>query len=285
MNRDKKIQEFKRVITSLSLTIVLMGFIACTEETTLESEYSSIVVSAFLYEGEPVNDVSITSTLPLGSQDTLAPPVSDANVVIIKGEAEFALSPDPERAGFYNYIGDDLIVDSEDVFKIRITYSGEQLSGETIVPLKPENVTISDVVLELPDMNNFDPRTGGFNPDDYQLVVSWDNPDGSLYYVVLDNLEEDPEPVSSSRFGGKFSRFISAPAPTSQYVINMSAVTHMGDHMAIVYKVNREYADLYESREQDSRNLNEPLTNIENGLGVFSAFASDTVYFKAILEN
>lgn len=285
MNKKNINHVFHKQIITMILIILISGIMGCTDETVLESEYNSVVVSAFLYAGEPVNDVSITSSLLLGSQDTLAPPISDANVVIIKDGIEYALPADPEREGYYKYIGEDLIVKSEDIFQIKINYSGENISGETVVPMKPENVTISDAVLELPNMVNFDPRTGGFNPEDYQLVVNWDNPDGSLYYVVLDNLEEDPEPVSSSRFGGKFRRFISAPAPTSQYVINMSAVTHMGDHMAIVYKVNREYADLYESREQDSRNLNEPLTNIENGLGVFSAFASDTVYFKAILEN
>ncbi|MDA3862202.1 MAG: hypothetical protein PF445_13365 [Melioribacteraceae bacterium] len=52
----------------------------------------------------------------------------------------------------------------------------------------------------------------------------------------------------------------------------------------VLYRVNKEYVDLYESRDQDSRNLNEPLTNIENGLGVFSAFASDSVYFNAVKE-
>jgi len=52
----------------------------------------------------------------------------------------------------------------------------------------------------------------------------------------------------------------------------------------ILYRVNQEYVDLYKSRDQDSRNLNEPLTNIENGLGIFSAFANDSVYFYAIKE-
>ena len=41
-------------------------------------------------------------------------------------------------------------------------------------------------------------------------------------------------------------------------------------------------ADLYESREQDSRDLNEPLTNISNGLGVFSAFNSQTALFEVV---
>jgi hypothetical protein len=37
-------------------------------------------------------------------------------------------------------------------------------------------------------------------------------------------------------------------------------------------------------RQQNSRYLNEPLTNIVNGLGVFSAFAGDSVFFRATTE-
>ena len=59
-------------------------------------------------------------------------------------------------------------------------------------------------------------------------------------------------------------------------------IEHLGKHEIKVYKVNQEYVDLYESREQDSRDLNEPLTNIEGGLGVFSAFNYETVYIEII---
>jgi len=61
---------------------------------------------------------------------------------------------------------------------------------------------------------------------------------------------------------------------------NALIMTHLGKHRVKVYRVNQEYADLYQSRNQDSRDLNEPLTNIVNGLGVFSAFNSDSVFFE-----
>ncbi len=54
----------------------------------------------------------------------------------------------------------------------------------------------------------------------------------------------------------------------------------LGAHHAKVYRVNAEYAQLYENRTQDSRDLNEPPSNIRNGLGVFSAFNSSSVSFE-----
>jgi hypothetical protein len=46
--------------------------------------------------------------------------------------------------------------------------------------------------------------------------------------------------------------------------------------------VNQEYADLYENRQQDSRNLTEPLSNVNNGLGIFTAFSYDVAYFEVV---
>ncbi len=51
-----------------------------------------------------------------------------------------------------------------------------------------------------------------------------------------------------------------------------------------VYQINQEYADLYENREQDSRGLNEPPSNIKNALGVFSAFNSQEAFFEVVKD-
>ncbi len=47
-----------------------------------------------------------------------------------------------------------------------------------------------------------------------------------------------------------------------------------------MYRINAEYAQLYGNRTQDSRDLNEPPSNIRNGLGVFSAFNISSVFFE-----
>ena len=58
--------------------------------------------------------------------------------------------------------------------------------------------------------------------------------------------------------------------------------TQYGKHKITIYKVNEEYALLYETSAQDSRDLNEPYTNINNGLGNFSGFSSQEFYFYVI---
>jgi len=125
-----------------------------------------------------------------------------------------------------------------------------------------------------------------------ELEVFWNNPDNELYFVVVENAEADQEsifPDVEGRFGraggrGAFMR-ISRPTRESSYQINFSELTYWGQYVVKVYRVNQEYADLYENLEQDSRDLNEPPTNIKNGLGIFSAFHSQNVYFEVKKES
>jgi len=57
-------------------------------------------------------------------------------------------------------------------------------------------------------------------------------------------------------------------------------LTQFGTYRVKIYRVNQKYADLYESRNQDSRELNDPNSNIINGLGIFTAFNSDSIFFE-----
>ncbi len=84
---------------------------------------------------------------------------------------------------------------------------------------------------------------------------------------------------SRGRMGGMQRRFVFPPTNRNEYRINAMQLTHLGKHIVKVYRVNQEYADLYGSRQQDSRELNEPLTNIHGGLGIFSAFNSASAIF------
>jgi len=59
-------------------------------------------------------------------------------------------------------------------------------------------------------------------------------------------------------------------------------VKHYGTHKVTVYHVKEEYADLFENRTQDSRDLNQPPSNIENALGIFTGFASQSVFFEVV---
>ena len=81
-------------------------------------------------------------------------------------------------------------------------------------------------------------------------------------------------------FGG--FQLASPPTDLSYFDIGIRQLEVYGPHLVVVYRVNEEYADLYENREQDSRDLNEPPTNVIGGLGVFSAFNSTSATFEVV---
>ena len=263
------------------LAAVLLA--GCTEESVLSPDSTLVVVRGYLYADEPVSQIQLTQTLSLGSSDSTAPPVNDAEVALFKGNARYDLVPSPGDSGYYYYPGDGLTVRAGDEFSIEVVYGDQVITAETVVPPPPGNVTLSKERLSFPDFDTlWELRQQGVGMDSIRammtLTVSWEGEQDALYYVVVENLEDDPKAVESQFMRGSM-RFISRPFSGDQYAINANMMSHFGRHEAVVYRVNQEYADLYQSRNQDSRDLNEPLTNIENGLGVFSAFNSGRAEF------
>lgn len=261
----------------LAVSLLIYG---CTNESPTEStNRNTLVVEAFLYAGEPINSIKLSQSIGLGSNDTIAPTVNDASISLVKNSKSYQLIPDQSRSGYYIYDGTDISVNPEDNFSLLISYQGKQVTGSTTVPSKPENVQLSRDTLTLITPTGF-PGPGA--KDTNSIYLKWSNPDSSLYYVVIENIEPNPTEISTGNLPPRaqiIRRMTFPPIAASEFVIGRRNLTYYGNHKAIVYKVNQEYADLYESRNQDSRNLNEPLTNIKNGLGVFSAFASEVVYF------
>ena len=113
------------------------------------------------------------------------------------------------------------------------------------------------------------------------MIARWPNPSGNLFYVTIEVVDDSPTEIGGRAQGG-FRRFIFPPVAADSFAVSPFSLAYYGLHEVRVYQVNNEYAALYESRLQDSRDLNEPATNIRNGLGVFSAFSSRTVFFRAV---
>jgi len=276
--------------TLISTFIIAFMLSGCTKDNTISPVSDQVVVRGYLYAGEPVTDIQLTSLLSLGSQDTIAPPVNNAQVSLLKNNHQYDLVASAGDSGYYHYEGNDLTVEAGDQFTIQVAFDNHQISGTTQVPEAPQNVTIAKTTLSFPDMDSmWEQMQQGISMDSMRqmtnLTVSWEKVENALYYIVVENIDENPVEFESNfgpgpGFGGGGpGRFISQPIATDEYSVNAMMMTHYGKHQVKVYRVNQEYADLYQSRNQDSRDLNEPLTNINNGLGVFSAFNSTCVYF------
>ncbi|NUO79658.1 DUF4249 family protein [candidate division KSB1 bacterium] len=255
-----------------------LAVLACEAESPLLPESEMLVVRGYLYSGEPVKDIQLTTTYAISSDDTSGQPINDAQVTLEKAGKIYPLALTPGDSGYYHYAGYDLTVEAADRFTITVARHGQVASATTEIPPAPNNVQISATEFVVSSMATpFDTSA---------IIVSWDNPDESFYFVTVENIEAVRTPIND--LGNAFPRgaaFVrSRPMRENRYAIRRFALSYLGQHRVRVYKVNQEYADLYAFGQQDSRNLNEPLTNVKNGLGVFAGFSSAEVRFSVRKE-
>ena len=263
---------------SITLGLALAMLIGCDTIDSGQDE-ELWVVEAFLYAGEPVEDVRLSRAIALTSEDTTAAPVNGASVSLVRDGQMFGLSQ-VGLEGQYIHLGEHLTIQAGDVFELVIEADGQSVTAVTEVPPAPENVALSSDVLEVPAFGGGPPQI-----NDNFLTVTWDNADESLHYVVIESTERGELTYILPDFVrervGRFS-LITRPTEANYYDINLRSLEVLGPHEVRVYRINKEYADLYENRQQDSRDLNEPPTNIRGGLGVFSAFNSRSLSFEVV---
>jgi len=275
--RLTKLSLFECIVTCSSMLFLFSG---CEENAGYVPDYQQVVLQAYLYAGDTINDIRVTKTIPIGDDNGVLPPICDASVTLIKNNFPYSLTPSLTDSGYYQYDKHDLTVEEGDVFTLNVEYFGKVTTGSTTVPPPPEGVTLSNEDLKIP--SRFDPRTFVFDSTKHQVRVSWEIAEDAMYFIRIENIEEDPDSVVLQiPPRGIPGRMISLPLNQSSYIILFEDIRYYGMHKVTVYRVNKEYVDLYISRNQNSRELNEPISNIENGLGVFSAFNSGVFYFNA----
>lgn len=270
-----------RMIVAVSLALALgacdsgLGFVPLDPDT--------FVIQAFLFTGEPVAAVSVTGVLPIDAESTEVPePISDARITLIKDGVRYDLVPTPGEAGKYDYPGDDLAVAVGDFFQLEARHGNRTATAETVVPSPPTGLTLSVDSLIVPEFGGgFGSRGGGGGGLAAGVTARWSNPSSELHFVVIDNVETDPEILPTTEIFSRLApRIVQRPTAADSSIVRLLVLTHFGNHRLKLYRINDEYADLYEGLNQDSRDLNEPPSNIHGALGVFSAFSADSTFFE-----
>ena len=272
--------------------IAITTFMSCDQENFSSELSQKIVVQGYLYANEPVRSFHITELLPYGSDEEEIQSVENASVKIIKDGNQYLLQPD-DSVGYYSYFGNDANIQSGVEYQLEVSYNGITATASTMAPNPPVGVEISKThhiynpVEITMGGGPFGDRT--LEQDTTTITVSWENPDDEYFYVLVESTDsiqeafvDETEEGNDFPFGrpmGQMRRILSAPQKLPFYRIPVMSLKYYGNYEVKIYRVNEEYADLYETLDQDSRNLTEPASNISNGLGVFTAFASESVFF------
>ncbi|RNC83649.1 MAG: DUF4249 family protein [Balneola sp.] len=262
------------------LIAAMITLTSCSDGTVNLSVTEEVVVEGFIYSGNPVNSIHISRLIPFISEEEEDFSINDANVLIEWNDTSYLLSPDGNESGAYLYEGNDLQIIDGNTYVLSFEYFGERIVSSTTVPEKPQGLSVSDPRIEIEQINELQDlfeRTEIPN-----IEIYWDNPEGNYYFARVENIESDPEEIVTIDFGDNERNLSFEIEPTNLDVFNVIpfTLTHYGRYQVVLYHVNQEYVDLYESGDQDSRNLSEPPSNVENGLGIFTSFSSDTLIFS-----
>ncbi len=252
-----------------------------------EPVFDNFVVEAYLFTGEPVREVTIKTLVPLSDPEGESAIIDYATVTIRQAGTDFPLSFNAATRK-YGYSGNDLEIRPRDQLHLRVVVHGRIATATTTVPTLPVNVQLSKTQMVIPEIESGADFISGDPLADAELTVHWSNPDNELHYTVIEFRSNVLDPILPPDVQEVVDNIledfaiVTVPSRDTVLTINGGLLPSYGPYVVKVYKVNQEYADLYESLDQDSRDLNEPPSNIVNARGIFSAFAADSVTFSVV---
>ena len=136
----------------LTISLLSMTLAACESDLEFIAPDPDIfVIQAFLFADEPVTDVTVMGVLPIDADSTeLAPVISDATITLVRDGVRFELVATSGEPGRYNYPGSDLLIRVGDVFQLEAVVDEKMASAETVVPLPPLGLVLSEDSLVAP---------------------------------------------------------------------------------------------------------------------------------------
>lgn len=255
---------------------VLLGWpaiSACTKEESLHPDPLP-VVEGYLAPGQ-TTVVRVTREITYGSVDT-AVALANLALRIIHGDQSYSL----EETAPGEYTSDDLPVIPGDRYRLSFEYNGREITAITTVPQSPGAVTASATDIAVPQ---FGSGSGAELPD--PIRYTWHNPEQAYHLLVVKNVEPNPQPITFNLGDDVIEKpepaFRLPPHRGDSQQLSIGRFSYYGEHAVILYRIQPEYAALYESNGSNSTDLVAPPTNVEGGLGIFTAVhAADTLWVQ-----
>ena len=273
----------KKTIFFFSFFIML----SCDNEVPIDENF---VIEAFLFQGEVVDDIKIIETKLWNSTDSTTSYIENANVKIYGNGYDYQLNYNPQIQRYIT--SDNIDVISGNTYGIEVTVKDRTATAETTVPTKPTGLKLSEDKVIIPPLF-LSPALPNLLANLYEsarTTISWDNPNDEYHYLTIKYVDDDQDLIFSEEFpdalGEFFNNFSLQSQPTKElsYSTLCLSLKNYGRYKVTLYKINKDYYSLFENQQQDGYELNEPPSNVINAFGVFSAFASDSIFFEISRE-
>lgn len=249
------------------LMVLLNGLIACKKEDAAIADYSRPVVQGYLVPGNPLQ-VKVYYQKYLDDTISYGFPVKDLQLKVSDGSSTVSLIE--SAAGVYTY-ADPAFVKDKGTYTLSFTYLDKAISAQTTMPPKPVGFTASASSQKVPEFSF------GSDPEAFVPVAfNWNNSDGGYYMMMMKNTDTYPTRVNSRDTRAYAdSEFILGQVST--YKTQQMMFNFLGHYKILLFRVNKEYSDALNSGGGTSLNLTNQYTNVQNGLGIFTAMQADTL--------
>ncbi|MDR0836401.1 MAG: hypothetical protein LBN11_07490 [Tannerella sp.] len=242
----------------------LMLFSGCGEELMQrEINTATPIVESYLQEGTNSLMVKLYSMeVYLGEDYVLSQPVSGLNLTVNDKELTETAS------GTYQLdLGEDTIRGYQE-YRLQFDCNGKTVKASTVIPQPVTGLRIAPEYVTRESSYYF----WNMDADTTQVILSWDNPDNGFYQVYVDATN-----ASSGYFDSNFRRRMMQPVQAASHTMSMMEFRSPGNYFIYVYKVNKEYVELYE--RVSSSDLANPVSFIDNALGIFTSMSVARVKF------
>ena len=272
---------------------ILVGFqsilFSCTDTNTVVNPGDKPIIEAYLAPNHKVS-MKVYTEIPYSETSEGKSDVIDGLTIKITGSDGKNFTLKSLGGGIYESGSTELIGLANSTYTMSFDYKGRNVSATTTIPEKPigfkiDKTEISRTQIDL-SSGGF-PGGGGGGPFggggeiNTSVELTWSNPNKAYYFVAAQNTETSPVAVLIPPAGSIFPsfRFNEQPSTGVSQLLRSQSFQYFGNYDLILYRVNTEYAALYQSAGTTSQNLSTPPSSITNGLGVFSGINADTLKF------
>ncbi|MDR1808890.1 MAG: DUF4249 domain-containing protein [Prevotella sp.] len=252
------------------ITGCLFLMTACGEELmSYDVSGDTPIVESYLQEGANTLSVRLYSMeVYLKDGYELSQPIGDLQLNI-NGKALTETV-----AGTYSLnLGDDTIRGLQK-YDLSFEYLGKTIQALTIVPKPVDNLNIEPAYITRESSYYYYWDTA----DTTEIKLTWDDPDHSYYQIYIESPASADMPSPDG--GMTFRRRMMQPFQGNSYTTTSREFMSAGYYSIYVYRVNREYADIYE--QVSSTDLSNPSSAIENAFGIFTAMSVAKTRFRVI---
>ena len=246
-------------------------------QKSISEEFSDQpVVEAYLIPGQKVS-VKITRKTPYETDGQ--PSATDLNTLDIKVNYNGTwLTLLPCGEGVYSDTAGVIPVIPDSTYILAFNFNQNDVSSSTIIPVKPTSVTQSVTTVS---MEQFDPDNPSWSRPPDPIEIGFANNDESYYFLTVECIDTVLVPVYKDSIPAN-DILSTQPVAGTQINIQPMSIRYFGKNRIILYHITPEYSIFFMQQASTSQNYQNPPTNIENGLGIFTGINADTLFLDVV---